>query len=126
MAKPNQTEADRQEQKTKFVDYFREVPVQKYAAMYVGVTEQTIINWLKEDVVFFNQVQEARADWVKKKANKVRAEFALERLEKEIWSERKEIKVEGNTIDKILEGYGLKQNDGQTEGTTEKPSQNKP
>jgi len=103
------TEPERQEKKDKFVAYFREVPVQKYGAMYIGVTEQTIINWLKEDVVFFNQVQEARADWVKKKASQVKAEFALERLEKDIWQEQKVTKVEltdprKEILDKYLGG----------------------
>ena len=45
MAKPNQSEAERQAQKDKFVAYFKDVPVQKYAAMYVGITEQTAIEW---------------------------------------------------------------------------------
>ena len=103
------TELERQEKKDKFVSYFREVPVQKYGAMYIGVTEQTIINWMSEDEVFFNRVQEARADWVKKKASKVRAEFALERLEKEIWQEQKATTVElidprKEILDKYLGG----------------------
>lgn len=102
------TNAEREEKKDRFVSYFRDVPVQKYGAMYIGVTEQTIINWLNEDVDFFNRVQEARADWVKKKASKVRAEFALERLEKEIWQEQKLSKVEvTDTRKDILERYGL-------------------
>lgn len=112
------TNAEREEKKDRFVSYFRDVPVQKYGAMYIGVTEQTIINWLNEDVDFFNRVQEARADWVKKKASKVRAEFALERLEKEIWQEQKVTKVElGDPRKEILKKYGLGEEDnaGKTE-----------
>lgn len=90
MAKPNQTEEERQEQKDKFVSYFKDVPVQKYAAMYVGITEQTAINWLRDDPEFFNNVQSARAEWVKKRAIETKAEFALERLEHEVFKERKE------------------------------------
>jgi len=109
------TNSEREEKKEKFVAYFRDVPVQKYGAMYIGVTEQTIINWLNEDVVFFNRVQEARADWVKKKASKVRAEFALERLEKEIWQEQKVTKVELNDPRKeILDKYLGGDSAGQT------------
>lgn len=110
------TEPERQAKKDKFVAYFHEVPVQKYGAMYIGVTEQTIINWLNEDVVFFNAVQEARADWVKKKASKVKAEFALERLEKEIWQEQKTTKVElSDPRKEILDKYLGGDNAGQAQ-----------
>lgn len=100
-----QTEEDIRQLKDRFVEYFREVPVQKYAAMYIGRTEQTIINWLRGDEGFFNRVEEARADWVKKQASKVKAEFALERLEKEIWAERKEVEIKGDPRIEILNKY---------------------
>jgi hypothetical protein len=93
MARPNQPVAERDEQKDKFVAYFRDVPVQKYAAMYVGITEQTAIDWMKKDQDFLNRVQEARADWVKKQVYKAKAEFKLERLEKSIFKESKELEV---------------------------------
>ncbi len=35
------------EEKERFLKYFEDVPVQKYAAMYIGRTEQTIVNWLR-------------------------------------------------------------------------------
>lgn len=114
------TDIERQEKKEKFVAYFRDVPVQKYAAMYIGVTEQTIINWMKEDVVFFNRIQEARADWVKKKAMKVKAEFALERLEKEIWQERKEVVNVNDPLDKLLDKFGISK--GEEKDATETDS----
>lgn len=75
------------EEKERFLKYFEDVPVQKYAAMYIGRSEQTIVNWLREDNEFFNRVQEKRALWVKKQALKAKAEFKLERLEKEVWKE---------------------------------------
>ena len=93
MAKPNQSEQERQEQMDKFVKYFYDVPVQKYAAMYAGITEQTASVWLKEHPEFLKRVQEARADWVKKNALRAKAEFKLERLEKEIWRESKQVDV---------------------------------
>lgn len=73
--------------KDAYVNYYSDVPVQKYAAMYIGKTEATIINWLKADEEFYNRVQNARASWVKKQALKAKAEFKLERLEKEVWKE---------------------------------------
>ena len=87
--------------KDEFVSYFEHVPVQKYAAMYIGVTEQTIINWMKEDNDFLNRANQARAKWVKKQTIKSKAEFALERLEADVFKERKELEV---TIPKPILG----------------------
>jgi hypothetical protein len=80
-----QTKDDITELKDKYIGYYREAPIQKYAAMFIGRTEQTVIEWCKNDIKFFNQVQEAKALWVKKQVYKTKAEFALERLEKEIF-----------------------------------------
>lgn len=119
-----QTKEDIANAKDRFIFYFQDVPVQKYAAMYIGRTEQTIINWMKEDEDFFNRVQTARAEWIKKKAIKVRAEFALERLEKDIWAERKTIDVEDKRKD-VLAEYGIgDDNGGQADGSVEGSSEN--
>lgn len=100
----NETKA---ELKQKYLSYYKDLPVQKYAAMYIGRDEDTIIVWKKQDSDFSDAVQGARAEWVRRKASKARVEFALERLEKEIFAERKEIKIEEDTVDKILKGFGL-------------------
>jgi hypothetical protein len=91
MAKPNQSAELRAEQKADFVKYFEDVPVQKYAAMFVGITEQTAIDWMKKDSQFLNDVNQARAKWVKKKTYKAKAEFALERLEHEVFKQRMDV-----------------------------------
>jgi hypothetical protein len=90
-AKPGQSKADIVRLKAEYIDYFRDVPVQKYAAMAIARDEDTIVLWKKNDPEFSDKVKMARAAWVRKKAGKVRAEFALERLEKDIWAERKEV-----------------------------------
>ena len=90
MARPSLPKVEQLELKDLFVEYFKVVPVQKYAAMYVGVSEQTIINWMKDDKDFFNRVNQARSLWVKGKLIKSKAEFALERLEKEVFKESTE------------------------------------
>lgn len=97
----------KQELKQKYISYYKDLPVQKYAAMYIGKDEDTIIRWKKQDEDFADAVHGARAEWVRRKASKARVEFALERLEKEIFAERKELKVEDDTVDKILTGFGL-------------------
>lgn len=72
--------------KKKYIDYFEDVPIQKYAAMAVGRDEDTIIRWKKEDTDFADSVQRAKAEWVRKKVLATKAEFALERLEREVFS----------------------------------------
>jgi hypothetical protein len=89
-AATKQTKADIARLKEEYVDYYRQVPVQRYAAMAIGRSEDTIIAWRKEDEDFSEQVEKAHAEWVRKKAAETRAEFALERLEKDIWSSRTE------------------------------------
>lgn len=121
MAKPNQSEEERAKQKAEFIEYFEEVPVIKYAAMYVQISEQTAHDWLKKDPEFLSQVERAKSKWAKKRALKTRAEFQLERLDKEIWSEEKKIKVEVDPVKEILKGYGLDVGEDQaSEGTTPK------
>ena len=92
----SKAEIEKDEKKAEFVKYFEDVPVQKYASMYVGITEQTAINWMKDDEAFFNAVNLARAKWVKKKNLKVKAEFALERLEHDVFKQRSETELNGN------------------------------
>ena len=69
-----------------YVTYFMDVPVQRYAAMYIGRDEDTIIRWRKDDPAFADAIQRAKAEWIRKRVLATKAEFALERLEKEIFS----------------------------------------
>lgn len=71
--------------KTEYLAYFEDVPVQKYAAMYIQRDEDTVIRWKKEDPEFADRVQRAKAIWIRKKAIAIKAEFALERLESEVF-----------------------------------------
>lgn len=77
--------------KDEFVDYYVKVPVIKYAGMFVGRSDDTIQRWLESDSVFAARVEKARAQWVASRLPKARVEFALERLEKQIFAERKEL-----------------------------------
>jgi hypothetical protein len=102
-----QTSEDIAKLKDDYVEYFKDVPVQKYAAMAIGRDEKTIIRWRNEDTDFANRVDQARSAWVRKKVNKTRAEFALERLEKDIFSEKKIIEGGDNPIRILLQAYGI-------------------
>lgn len=81
------------ELKERYIQYYKDLPVQKYAAMYVGRDEDTIKRWREDDADFADRVNLARAEWVKQKASKAKVEFALERLEKSIFKESKELEV---------------------------------
>jgi len=99
------TSQERQDLKEQFIAYFEEVPVVKYAAMYIEVTEQTAHNWLNEDADFLSRVNQAKAKWAKKRALKTKAEFQLERLDKEIWSEHKTLDVTVDASKALLKQY---------------------
>lgn len=83
---PAKTTLTIDELKDHYIQYFVDVPVQKYAAMFIGRDEDTIIRWRKEDPDFADAVQRARAEWVRKRVISAKAEFALERLEKELFA----------------------------------------
>jgi len=84
--------------KQQYISYFNEVPVQKYAAMYIGRDEDTIIRWRKEDASFADAVKRAKAEWVRKKLFATKAEFALERLERDIFSPKLDIAFESTAL----------------------------
>lgn len=72
---------ENQDKKDKFLEYFKQLPVQKLAAASIGVHENTIINWKNEDCDFCDQVEMAKAEWALKNVKQVRSrEWLLERL----------------------------------------------
>ncbi len=44
--------------KDKYIEYYRQLPVQRYAAMSIGRNEDTIIRWRSEDAEFAERVQD--------------------------------------------------------------------
>ena len=109
------------EAKAKMVEYYGDVPVVKYAAMFAGVSRDTAFRWIKEDKAFKAELQEARAKWVQRRVKKTRAEFSLERLEKEAFAERKELTgAEGKDITLKIIDYGTDNKPTtETEGSSE-------
>ena len=102
MASTGITDEERAKLKQLFIDYFEDVPVVKYAAYYIGVTEQTAHNWLNDDNDFLGLVNQAKARWAKKRALKTLPSFQLERLDKEVWREQKDIVTDGSPIKPAL------------------------
>lgn len=68
------------ELKIKFLEYYRNLPIQKLAAKFIGVHENTILNWKAKDKEFCDQIGMAKSQWVLIKTQKVRPEWLLERL----------------------------------------------
>lgn len=80
------------DKKQKFLEYFADVPVQKIAASYINVSQDTIIDWKKADSDFANQIEHLGGEWIRKNIKEVKSrEWLLERLFREHFSERKEI-----------------------------------
>ncbi len=67
-------------------EYFEDVPIQKYSSEYIGRDEDTILRWRRDDKTFADVVQRAKLKWIRKKMIATKAEFALERLEKGMFS----------------------------------------
>lgn len=96
--------------KAEYVKYYKDVPIQKYAAMFIAKDEDTIIRWRKEDSIFADAVLRAKAEWVRKRLITTRAEFALERLEKNIFSNNATIEVDVSGYDRYIASHQLDPN----------------
>lgn len=84
ISKPTLNEKERiAELKRKYVEYYRDAPIQKYAAMHIGRDQDTIITWRAKDAEFAEAVDQAKAAFVSSKMKKAKVEFVLERLIKE-------------------------------------------
>lgn len=82
------------EKKIKYLEYFRQLPIQKLAAASVGVNEDTIIVWKGKDSDFSDQVENAKAEWAMENAKGVKSkEWLLERLMNNHFGEKKSLDV---------------------------------
>jgi len=83
---------DRLPLKLKFLEYFRDVPIQKYAGAYIGRHEDTIGAWKEEDTDFADQIEHEKSEYLKKKLLKIHnQEWIIERLFKDHFSARNEL-----------------------------------
>ncbi|EKD43527.1 MAG: hypothetical protein ACD_72C00242G0005 [uncultured bacterium] len=87
-------------EKTKFLEYYRHLPIQKFAAEAIGRSEDTICDWKNKDPNFANHLGRAKSAWVLEKAEKVKsAEWLLERIVSEYFKEK--IGVENPVNEKL-------------------------
>lgn len=86
-----QTKAEIKELKETFIRYFRDVPIQKYAAQFIKRDDDTISYWKKHDPKFTEDIKQAEAEFISKALNKTKADWKLERIFKKDFSARTEI-----------------------------------
>lgn len=99
---------NKEEKKAAIVAYFEDVPVYRYAAMHVGINEDTLILWRNEDSEFSERLDFAKTKWVSSKVKKAKVEFALERLEREVFAPPKqEHQIMGDPVKELLKAYGV-------------------
>lgn len=77
------------------LEYYEAMPIYKYAAAFAGVHEDTMALWRKDDAEFSDNLQKAKAEFIRRHGNKAKHEFLLERLDKENFSEKITHEVEG-------------------------------
>jgi hypothetical protein len=82
----------RADKKKRFLEYFADVPVQKIASNYIGVHENTILDWKKTDPDFCAQIEFLQGEWIRQNVKEVKSkEWLLERLFRQHFSQRTEI-----------------------------------
>jgi hypothetical protein len=86
-------EIEKKRRKEIAIKYYAEVPVYRYTAMKIGIDEETLMRWRKEDVEFVERLQEARAMWVEKNVRRVAPEFKLKSLERELFGDNVDVRV---------------------------------
>jgi len=75
--------------KSKFIEYFSELPIQKLAAKFIGKSENTICNWKKNDKRFCDRLLKAESQWALDNARSVKSkEWLLERIMKEHFAQQ--------------------------------------
>lgn len=90
-----------QEKKQLILEYFSDVPIYRYAAMYAGINEDTLASWRKADPDFSERLEEEKSKWVRKKVLELKADWALERLEREIFAPPKQESIV-TTVDPVM------------------------
>lgn len=96
--------------KEKFLEYFRQLPVQKLAADFIGVHQDTITDWKKKDKSFSDQVSRAKSEWALKHAKNINSsEWMLERVMRDSFSSVpvQELMDRLDSIEKLLAKKGM-------------------
>ena len=89
--------------KEKFLEYYADLPIQKLAAHFAGISENTVLNWKKEDKDFCDQINSAKSQWARINSKKVRSkEWLLERIFRKTFAPPKQDMSLKGEIDHII------------------------
>lgn len=92
------------------LEYLESIPVYKWAAKSVMISQDTLKDWRKEDKEFDDACEAKISEFVRKTARRAKPEFQLERLLKDDFAQRTELTgKDGETL--II----IKSNDHKTE-----------
>lgn len=94
------------ELKKKFLDYYKDVPIQKYAAASIRRDENTISAWKDEDHDFRDAIEEMKSIFVSKNLLKTKAEFRLERLLRESFGQTLDVTSGGKELSGLIINTG--------------------
>ena len=74
--------------KQKFLEYFKKTPIQKFGAKHIGVDEDTITNWKKEDSDFRIEIDKLNARFVEDGLENIDdMKWKLERMFKQVFGQ---------------------------------------
>lgn len=88
----------RREKQAGIIEYIRRFPFYKWAAKSVGIDEDTLINWRKEDKEFAERVEIARSEGVRYFGGRATPDLILKSADPETFKERKEIEISGDPL----------------------------
>lgn len=81
-----------EESKQRFLEYYKDLPIQKLAAGFACVVEDTVSLWKKKDPEFLDAMTTLESEWAKNNASKVRDKaWLLERIMKKHFAARTEL-----------------------------------
>jgi hypothetical protein len=99
----------KEQKKVAVLAYLEFAPIYKYAAMSIGITDETLKTWRDEDPEFSQQCEAKVSEFVHKTVRRTKPEFQLERMLRD-FSPRTELTgAEGKDLPTPILGGVIKQ-----------------
>lgn len=90
---------DRLPLKEKFLEYYKDIPIQKYAGYSIGKSEDTVKRWIDEDADFADRVNKAKAEYLLQKARRLPPTFIIPLLFRELTPRQEHTGADGEPIE---------------------------
>lgn len=98
----------------------------KWVAKSVGIDEDTLLKYRKQDKDLSDRLEEARSRFIRDNLKRARPDFKLQTADREIFGDKKEVNVTVNPVEELLKAYGIKSegdDDRQTDEDVPRPSE---